>query len=244
MLLEELYRKYHDVNRETAVFDVAESFYPPLLVRPDSSWSTAKQRIAWIGQETLRDGWSADRAGPNLATLHDFFSRDDSVEAMIRAYCSVEGTLGEPNLPNGPYWRYIKESFGLLEKIDTVSMIATNLVLCAAQGESSKLWKVSANVKKPYLDWQHGLLSEELKALDPTLIIFVTGPDYDPYLGREFDGLTYESVPPYHERELAKLQHENLRAPAFRTYHPGHLALKEHLHFGPITAIMQATGIC
>lgn len=85
-----------------------------------------------------------------------------------------------------------------------------------------------------YLQWQKGLLQTELDALQPTLIMFVTGPYYDAYLRAEFDGLTFDPLAPFESRLISKLNSPALHAPAYRTYHPGYL--NRHAGFEPLAA--------
>ena len=109
------------------------------------------------------------------------------------------------------------------------------MIRCASNLEDGfTLWSGSEADRRTYLQWQKGLLRAELNALQPTLIVFVTGPHYDAYLSDEFDGTSFEALGTYKPRVVAKVTSPALCAPAYRTYHPGYL--NRSLGFAPLEA--------
>ena len=242
-MLPDIYREYQRRGSDSGVKAVADHFYPPLLVRPDASWKSAQNRLAWIGQETFGPVWNFGRENAQpLDHLSDFFAREDAVDVLLAAYTSVEGTFGEPQLPRGPFWSYLKRTFDQLAGGGDTSGIWTNLIRCAADAEGSyALGSLREEMQAPYLAWQKGLIAAELKELNPTVAIFVTGPRYDEYLLSEFSGLRLDALPGFSEREVARLHHPELPFPAFRTYHPGYLNRVDRLEFKAIEAILKAS---
>lgn len=243
-MLADVYRDYQRRSTGAPVKDVAEHFYPPLLVKPDASWDGANNKLAWIGQETFGPVWNFSRYNAEpVQRLSDFFAREDAVDVLLSAYTSVEQTFGEPNLPRGPFWSYLKRTFDALAEKGSTSAIWTNLIRCAAEVEGSyALSAQKEEVQAPYLAWQKGMIAAELRELEPTVAIFVTGPRYDEYLLAEFSGLHLEALPGFSEREVARLRHPDLPFPAFRTYHPGYLNRVDHLEFKAIQAILEAVS--
>ena len=73
-------------------------------------------------------------------------------------------------------------------------------------------------------------MEAELGELRPTLIVFLTGPNYDDYLLSEFDEISFEPIGSFEPRVLSKLKSAKLTAPAYRTYHPGYLIALLDLH--------------
>jgi hypothetical protein len=238
-MLEDVYKNFRGPSNNLKP-EISDHFYPPLLVRPDASWRSAKNRLAWIGQETFGPVWNFDRerAEP-LSTLTAFFGREDSIEVLLKSYTTVEETFAAARLPRGYFWSYLKATFEELNKDGPTSAIWTNLIRCAADGESNyTLASIDEPQRVRYLEWQHGMISQELAELAPTLAIFVTGPQYDKYLLSEFPGLKLRPVAGFSEREVARLDHEALHFPTFRTYHPNYLNRMDHLKQNVITAIL------
>jgi hypothetical protein len=66
------------------------------------------------------------------------------------------------------------------------------------------------------------VIPDEVKILKPDIILFLTGPDYDDAIRDNFGETVYSPVPPYSERQLAKLSIPSIGF-AFRTYHPNYL---------------------
>jgi hypothetical protein len=60
-----------------------------------------------------------------------------------------------------------------------------------------------------------GILSEEIRILDPHIVVFFTGPAYEPWLDGWFPGLVRNG-----DMLKATLTAPDLKCPSFRTYHP------------------------
>jgi hypothetical protein len=108
-------------------------------------------------------------------------------------------------------------------------VVSTNLVRCAFYDRNRpterSLLKASLDEQRQVLDWQRGCLTEEVKALDPTAVVFLTGPYYDKYVREEFSGVEFEPFGDYDLRQRARVHHRSLpQTGSFRTYHPGALS--------------------
>ena len=89
----------------------------------------------------------------------------------------------------------------------------------------SNLVKIDQNRFRPAFEYENivskcELLQAECKLLKPDVVVFFTGPDYDPRLLMTFPGL---QMSPVIERALFVLEHEALPAHSYRTYHPNYL---------------------
>jgi hypothetical protein len=73
------------------------------------------------------------------------------------------------------------------------------------------------------LDWQRGCLAGEVRALQPTSVVFFTGRAYDRVLVDEFPGTTFETIGDRDPQQFARVVHSSLPRPSFRTYHPSYL---------------------
>lgn len=87
-------------------------------------------------------------------------------------------------------------------------------------------------------------LSQEIKAADPDILLFLTGPNYDRYISRIYKNVRFEQVSElYYTRELARLVHDSLPLNTFRLYHPGYANRnREHLWRDIIQEIKRIVG--
>lgn len=253
MDLHTIYERYR--GRDFGDNALAQSFYSPLLVREPDDWHSATHRIAFIGQETLGWHWTGEQAQErgepwsysDQNSLHDFFKEDDSIAALMDGYRLFDFAAHNPKNHRSPFWRYFRELKKAVSKDgSSASAVFTNVIRCAADTESGyNLWFAPAEDQRVYLGWQKGLLTAELQALEPTLILFVCGPNYDRYLAEEFEDLTRTPVLNFNERQAAKLQSVILPAPAYRTYHPAYLqrCAGSGLGFVPIQSILEDAAL-
>ena len=65
-------------------------------------------------------------------------------------------------------------------------------------------------------------LKEEIKIINPDIVLFLTGPDYDNYIEDQLDGVKFNKLEnsEYEKREFARVEHEVLPKKSFRIYHP------------------------
>lgn len=255
MLLHDIYEQWR-LRAASEVTEIAEAFFPPLLVQQPDDWADARHRVAFIGQETLGWTWSASQATQyryfswayeDIESLNDFINYDRGVEALMDGYRIFDFSSHQPVNYRSPFWSYFRQVKRTIEeKGESVSMLFSNIIRCAANSEDGfTLWSISESDRRRYLQWQHGLLQTELAALQPTLILFVTGPYYDEYLRSELNDLTFAPLAVFQPRQLSKLSSTALTAPAYRTYHPGYLNRRPNsLGFAPLkAAVADAIGL-
>jgi hypothetical protein len=244
-MLSTIYEQWRSRGR-TEIAHIADAFYPPLLVRQPDDWLNAMHRVAYIGQETLGWGWTQREVKEygytwgyeEIETLRKFLEYDRGVEALIDGYGQFDFAARHPLSHRSPFWQYFRRlTKSLGNKGDKVSAIFSNVIRCAANSETGfTLWSISEKDRTGYLRWQKGLLKAELTDLRPTLIVFLTGPNYDDYLLSEFDEISFEPLGSFEPRVLSKLKSAMLTAPAYRTYHPGYL--NRTVGFTPLETII------
>lgn len=227
--------------------DLSTRLYPPLLVRTPNDWADAKHRIAYIGQETFGWDWTGENARKHgeewsysdQNTLADFFREPDSIEALTEGYRRFDFAARQPVNHRSPFWRYFRDLKAAASASgEAVSMASSNIVRCSVcNSEGVTLESLTPEERRTYLNWQHGLLTAELRELDPTLIVFVSGPDYDQYLVEEFGDVRFKPIVGFDKRQAARVEAPALNAPAYRTYHPKSLQI-QRLGFAPLQAIL------
>lgn len=73
------------------------------------------------------------------------------------------------------------------------------------------------------IDNEFNILEEEIKIINPDIVLFLTGPDYDFDIEKQLKGVEFKTVENYHIREFARVEHEALPKNSFRIYHPNRI---------------------
>ena len=65
-------------------------------------------------------------------------------------------------------------------------------------------------------------LEEEIKIINPEIVLFLTGPNYDDYIKVQLNGVKFHKLEnsDYEKRQFARVEHEVLPKKSFRIYHP------------------------
>lgn len=73
------------------------------------------------------------------------------------------------------------------------------------------------------IDNEFDILEEEIKIINPDIVLFLTGPDYDFDIEKQLKGVEFKTVENYHIREFARVEHKSLPKNSFRIYHPNRI---------------------
>ncbi len=191
----------------------------PLLLSVTERWQASKPRVLVIGQETM--GWGFD-------PVHDwcgFKGHDDSIQTLVNGYRSFEFARNNPKNHRSPFWRAYRHFREVLgdeqDGIDT-SVLWTNLFRMSISG-CSVIKEGTPKEVEQLRDASRDVLHAELRILQPTAVIFFTGPNYDGNLDAVFPGLERSSFDEFDRRTVAQLTHPSLPTKAWRTYHPAYL---------------------
>jgi hypothetical protein len=166
-------------------------------------FNNASIKILFIGQEPNK--WVGEA--------------QNGLDASIDRY--REFSMARESKDNTTFWQAIKQF---------------NKIFNPSCGDNCFLWsnvckysdydgkQISIEEHK-YIIGELNILEEEIKIVEPDIIIFFSGPDYDERIQIQFDNkVCFESV--VNEipiRELAKLHHHSFPAHTYRTYHPNFL---------------------
>lgn len=77
-----------------------------------------------------------------------------------------------------------------------------------------------------FLSWQQGwfdVVRFEMNHLQPTIVLFLSGPDYDGEIRKAFPDAEYQALSQRPVRELARVRAAGLPYDSVRTYHPNYL---------------------
>ena len=73
------------------------------------------------------------------------------------------------------------------------------------------------------IDNEFNILEEEIKIINPDIVLFLTGPNYDYYIKNQLNGVEFKTIENYGIRQFARVEHKSLPKNSFRIYHPVYL---------------------
>lgn len=75
------------------------------------------------------------------------------------------------------------------------------------------------------IDNEFNILEEEIKIINPDIVLFLTGPTYDYYIKNQLNGVEFKTVENYQIGQFARVEHKSLPDNSFRIYHPFYLRI-------------------
>ena len=197
--LRQVYLTAWDSLRE--VLERDERCSAPYLAWVHADYERTARRVVVVGKET--SGW-----GDRSRVLR--MSAKDAVEDLQHKYRRFR--LGTEYSGKQSYWVPAHELYRRLNPNGPeLGFVALNVA------------KVDVGGKPPPREFREALtkpnlLQRELEILDPHVVVFHTGPRYDPWLQDEFGDLKIIG-----DRFYARLVGKCLPEHSFRTYHPRYL---------------------
>lgn len=168
-------------------------------VHPD--YERTEVRLVVVGKET--NGWGNE-------DVIDGLSPRQAVETLMRRYKTF--ALGGTYPGKQAFWVPVNDLYQRLNpngpRFGFVALNASNMD--QDQGQPND------EVRDALIEI--GLLKEEIRILQPHVIVFHTGPRYETWLDRWFPDLSRDG-----DMWLARLRASGLPARSFRSYHPQYL---------------------
>ena len=179
---------------------------PLLIYVNEEKYENADIKIMIFGQET--NDWEGDfqnNFNLSLETYDDFYNSND---------CFGYG---------GQFWNGYNRFLTLLsEKYPnkSIASIWNNVIKVGNSGRNKNYPpEYIYNIEKENFNG----VKDEIKILNPDIIIFLSGPNYDTELKNSLKNISFQQLSEkYNERKLAKLNYDN-RPNLYRTYHPNYL---------------------
>lgn len=210
----------------------------PFFPFPRDRWQQARHRILLVGQEPFEWGFNSGEhypwPHPDLWTLPEALGYPRSVDALTWAYKIHTYEIPSPYHPT-PFTRAFDHFISRADHDNSVDVVSTNIFRCVLrideQPDSRSSLNGSDDDLRRILDWQRGCLTEEISTINPTAVVFFTGPRYDDVLRDEFKDIQFVAVDNRPAREFARVSHERLPKCSVRTYHPGYLVRTRERRF-------------
>lgn len=230
---ERLMEQYEKLKRDISFQgELPERLSAPLCILVPERWKNSESRVLIVGQETLgwdfRSGWYYDWPYESIANWHDFKFSHGSVAAMVHGYKIFEFSRHQPENYRSPFWQaYRQFRTALGEQRDGIetSVLWTNLFRMSLDGGS--VMKGSPEEVEQIREASRAVFLAELGILNPTAVVFFTGPNYNETLYSFFPGIEILSFNGRNPHKSARLTHPSLPSMAWRTYHPKYLSFSQ-----------------
>jgi hypothetical protein len=183
---------------------------PHLVHCWEESYLNAQHRILVLGQEN-----------------NSWYGPSDEIQRMIDAYEEFEH--GQDY--HSPYWRGVHEFNRAVNgaEADRFGFVASNVCkYCSECGGPV------TSEEDQFVVQQFNVLPGELGILDPSIVLFFSGPHYDDSIRLQLGGppASFEStIEGISANEIAKVIHPLLPVHSYRTYHPNYLQRGKRWNF-------------
>lgn len=185
----------------------------PYLLAAEDLYAKSERRIMLAGKETFSWGGEFTESG--------VYSPDVSLSQLQSLYdLFVNDPQGKASVYRSPYWDFVR----------TIDSIAQSKGARLVVNNLAKIGYADGNGFDPtVLPLFDGVFREEIRILDPQLILLMVGPDYDTLIRKSIGDFSLESViPDVDTKQCARLIFPDDNAvlagrTVIRTYHPSYL---------------------
>lgn len=231
--LEDAYEQF----KATTTLDpeLATRLSAPLLLRVPSKWNDSSTRLLVVGQETR--GWGFEKGeakgwpDSKLTSFAEFRCMPESVPALVDWYERFNFGRYHAGLASRGLWRaywMYRRALGEDSVGFDTAVLSTNLFRMAYdEGSPLKLGNLKDH---PLLKASVHLLRKEIAILEPSAVIFHTGPNYEFALRETFQDLQPEPMVGFDPSRTSRIRSSLLPATTWRTYHPSYLNWPKRRH--------------
>lgn len=210
----EVIKEIEELNKELKCGKLAL-----LLPSVPQNYQKSKYKIMAIGQE-LYGGYGV-RSEPRITMLDNL--RGQSFDSCGRGFFSFPAKLCHAvNEIGGKLNRKEIRSYFVWAEIRKFSYWKPVKKPIVYKKPSSRLNNKVQNL----IDTKFNILEDEIRIINPDIVLFLTGPNYDDYIRTQLDGVKFYELENsgYKKRQFARVEHPVLEGrKAFRVYHPGYL---------------------
>ncbi|MCB9195119.1 MAG: hypothetical protein H6598_02740 [Flavobacteriales bacterium] len=179
----------------------------PLLIQIDDNYARAKFKVMIFGQET--NVWFGEKKNG------EFLGRvDEVIELYTKFYLSNRCfSYG------GQFWNGINRFRLILEKeLETnIGLVWNNVLKIGKCGKGAPFSSIQDIQFRNF-----NVIRQEIDLLQPNLLMFFSGPNYDEKIKRSLGNLNRKSFEGFTDRQMCQFRLD-CNVMAFRTYHPNYL---------------------
>lgn len=177
---------------------------PLLLSLPDNYDKTLK--VMLFGQET--NDWQKQ------------FNKELDIDRSISTYRKFWIDKTSNYSKKGPLMQTFNTFQNKIGKYNQVSCIWNNIIKI---GKYNQVGTPNKETRNWQIKWRD-VIRKEVELLEPDMIVFFTGPNYDIHIEDVFGSFSKEIYNNQKINKITKLNfHNNQKFVAYRTYHPGYL---------------------
>ena len=199
-----LSKKINDLKQDDD--QIVEPTNPLLIyISDEEKYLRSDLKVMVFGQETndWEGGFSKEKMDHILKTYDDFYNSGS---------CYKRG---------GHFWNGVKRFNERLQNKFTnksIHFVWNNVVKIGKNNE-----KNIPSDQIIHIELEHfNVVQRELEILEPDLLLFFSGPNYDHQIKTKINDVKYLEIDGFKTRELAELRINNIQF-SFRTYHPNYL---------------------
>lgn len=220
---EELLKLYENYFHELKVRSKDFTGNPsnPLLMHVFPEYENSTKKLLIVGKET--NGWAGNiKNNAQSNSLIDYYKELNSILEYYKEFELGHGYYGKKKVKhtlNSPFWNFSRSIYRHLNYQDNAKpkgFLWTNI----SKMDSGKRNKVLSLENRNYYDF--ALLKEEIKIVNPDVVIFLTGNEYDiqisDYLGYRIETIDFEL-------NIQKVidPDKSLPEKSYKIYHPRYL---------------------
>lgn len=180
---------------------------PLLLSIDETKYLESDVKVMILGQET--NDWGNNFTG--------------NIDEILEIYDDFYNSGYAVNTYGGHFWNGINRFSSLLENKfpdKKISYVWNNVVKIGASGRDQN--HPQNHIYSTELS-NFKVLEKEIEILNPDIILFISGPNYDTNISKILKGVQFSHLNEgFSTRQIAELQY-NKRKNIFRTYHPNYL---------------------
>ncbi len=218
--LKALYKgKWKDLTSEADKIKEVKPAHP-LLIKVNDNYEKADIKVMIFGQETF--GWHGEFFnGKDINFLMDDYDCYLNNNTQDYFYKGRVKRKNKRTFWNRSNFKYFQEQLNQHFESKSVEFLWNNLSKIGKNGKGKQTNDIEALENKYF-----NVIKEELKILQPDVIIFVTGPTRDKLLKNKLNIQLEQCSTQYKTRQLAKVIFNDVDKEilAFRTYHPRYRA--------------------
>ena len=181
--------------------DTDEYVSPLLLYCWENDYLNARKKFLFYGKET--NGWEGFKRPVNEKIINEIVDGYKKFE-LAKKY-------------NTTFWRFIWNINDTFNENRTSFM--WNNVLKFGKNSIGRPSKKVQDAEKRYCNF----MKDEIKILNPDVIIFLTGPYYDKDIEARVGHISIEKCSEFNSRKLGVIKNDVFNCLTLRTYHPSYL---------------------
>ena len=211
--LRDLYREnWDELQGKLRVLDSNKYTNPFLISFNEEELNQADIKVMIFGQETK--GW-----GDNKEEHGSLDTPEAVIDMYHKFFCNKEFYKGHKKSAFWKAFRGFQDGLETAHPEKSIYYSWNNINKIGRPNRKTGVDKEVRSVERATFS----VIASELKAFEPDIVIFLTGPNRDGDIRHHFSGANFAAIDPnIQTRALAKVSHQDLPERTIRLYHPSY----------------------